>query len=120
LPQKNNGDDTPMKELTKNIKRLLTENPAYRDNDQRLLVRIWVDKLGNELYNTTVIELMRKIRRGEMPNSSSIIRCRAKLQEIHPHLRGKLYEKRHKRQKAIIEELDEIKTGEQIGIYLKL
>jgi hypothetical protein len=45
------------------------------------------------------------LARKELPSYESISRCRRKIQEIKPHLRGEKWTSRHKRAKNIRKEI---------------
>lgn len=77
------------------VRRLMTENEAYRNSDKRLMWRVWqeegmiIDKLslGNFLSSQTT-------------TPESVTRARRKIQELHPELRAtdRVYRARHKKQ----------------------
>lgn len=73
------------------VEYLLNKNPIYRDDDNKLIARIWnqesnaVDKIG------FLLDFGNK----KISSPEAIRRARQKLQEHNPHLRGKLYNKRH-------------------------
>jgi hypothetical protein len=50
------------------------------------------------------------IANGNLPSSESIRRCRQKLQELNPELRGELWDKRHQMQTQVKEELKEMEN----------
>lgn len=86
----------------------LTNIPRLRDNDMKLLATIWHQELKlmdfNPLKNT--MDFLKLLADGKLSNPSSIRRCRAKLQELYPELRGKRYLDRKKNQTD--EVIDEI------------
>jgi len=72
------------------ITELLTEQPHTRDLDIALINLVWADDLSkNKMLTST----------------ESITRCRRKIQQENPSLRGKYYKKRQAHQKNIQEEL---------------
>ena len=86
-----------MRNPSKNIKvvrRLLQNIPETRDNDM-LLISMAIDhhfpiiKISNN-YNI----FLKYFISGQLPHFESIRRCRQKLQEEHPELRGVSYRKR--------------------------
>jgi len=89
------------------VKNLLTNYKHLRDNDNKLLANIWYFKAKR--IEEGGMDLLYMIANGELPSSESIRRCRQKLQELYPELRGELWNKRHQMQDQIKEELKEIK-----------
>ena len=52
----------------------------------------------------------------KLSSAESIRRSRAKLQELHKHLRGDMYEKRHKLKKDTLYDLDTMSAeGQGVG-----
>lgn len=88
------------------VKSLLNKHPKLRDNDNKLLATVWYHKM--EKIEESVIDFLHILAEGELPSSESIRRCRQKLQELNPELRGELWSKRHKMQKQVIDELKEM------------
>jgi|TARA_R100000501_G_C2615168_1_gene108894 hypothetical protein len=86
---------------------LLTKFPSLRDSDERLASNIWFRQIDN-LNTLTARDLMDKFAKGELQSYESISRCRRKVQEIKPELRGLKWEKRHKRQKKVKDEVKEL------------
>ena len=85
------------------VERFLTEYPILRDNDRRLIVNLWTKRMGGSdiVDHLEPNEVMKRIASSEMPSSESITRCRRKLQEKHPMLRGEVWYKRHQRAENI-------------------
>ena len=94
---------------TKLIKSLLTSgglNKVFRDNDNKLIATVWHKLLKETDIDSREISgwtLLTHLGKGDLPTPESITRCRRKLQEEIPSLRGTTWEKRHKKQ-------DEVKT----------
>ena len=88
--------------------RLLEEKPELRDNDIKLIQWVWriESRLYLQLDNCAVYELFLMMQNKKISHPSSIKRARAKLQELHIHLRGDAYNKRHKIQKDTLFDLD--------------
>ena len=93
------------------IKSLLEEggkDDIFRDNDNKLIAIVWhkllkeVDIDSKEISGWT---LLTHLSKGDLPAPESITRCRRKLQEEIPALRGTTWEKRHKKQDAVKQEL---------------
>ena len=91
-----------MKILTvkQKVKRLLEKHVMYRDNDHKLIARVWYDQLS-DIGKTEVSAqvFLTFIAANRMANPESIRRTRQKLQEQYPELRGKTY-----RYKKIVEQ----------------
>tara|TARA_R100001594_G_scaffold57337_2_gene91247 strand:- start:4166 stop:4495 length:330 start_codon:yes stop_codon:yes gene_type:complete len=87
---------------------LLEGKPELRDNDIKLIQWVWriESRLNLQLDNCYVYELFLMMQNKKISHPSSIKRARAKLQELHIHLRGDAYNKRHKIQKDTLFDLD--------------
>jgi len=97
-----------IKETTQTlVKKLLTNHKGLRDNDNKLLASIWYLKANK--IEEGALSFLNQISKGSLPSSESIRRCRQKLQELNPQLRGKLWNKRHGLQEKIKQELREMK-----------
>lgn len=74
---------------------LVTNNEA-RDNDIILMLAVWQIQSNSKIsdYNYFCNILLN----GNLSPPSSIIRCRCKLQEDNPELRGFLYDERRKQE----------------------
>ena len=88
------------------IKHLLTDHPHLRDDDNKLLATVWYHKMPE--IEESVMDFLHILAKGELPSSESIRRCRQKLQELNPSLRGELWDKRHKMQDQVKKELKEM------------
>mgnify|MGYP003135002865 CR=1 FL=1 len=97
------------KALKVSVKTLLLANSHLRDSDVKLVANIWWEYLKDDLDNMSAFDLLKKLSNSELPSSEAITRCRRKLQEIDPTLRGVLWYKRHKLQEQVKMELKEIK-----------
>ena len=81
-----------------NVEKLLTISPPLRDNDERLMANIWAKYIGeHELNDMDAKDLLSSLAKGLLPSYESISRCRRKLQEECPNLRGEKWHERHKR-----------------------
>ena len=80
------------------VSRLLVKYPECRDNSSYLILTYWYAAMkkisGKETWTTA--DLVNRLRSGRMTQAESISRISRKLQREYPHLRGKLYEGRHK------------------------
>ena len=75
----------------------LTRNSEIKDNDNVLLANIWFDELkrhGKNPKEMSAFQFLTYLAKGQVANPVSIVRCRAKLQEEEPYLRGAKYNKR--------------------------
>ena len=98
-----------MLNILPSVKRLLTKIPRLRDSDERLMATMWFKHIGEDkVKDLTAINLLQKLSDGQLPSYESISRCRRKLQEEYPDLRGDKYEDRHAYQKEIINDLHSI------------
>lgn len=94
---------------TKDRVRTWLENyPHLREDDNRLLANIWHDdilKLGRNLMEMSSAEFLKYMAENKLTNPESVRRCRQKLQQDHPELRGVVYEQRQENQEDVREEL---------------
>lgn len=81
---------------------LMTEYPHIMDSDDRLIATIWNrESKGIE----SKYELLKMLADGKLTSPESIRRMRQKIQEENPALRGLTWEKRHKKQKKVKQNL---------------
>ena len=73
------------------VEYLLEHNPILRDDDNKLIAKIW----WSENKNKTAKNFLIGFGNGKYTSPEAIRRARQKLQEHNPHLRGNLYKKRH-------------------------
>ena len=75
----------------------LMASEEARDSDRALLTSVWAKEVGeNKAKKTSFWDFMQMFYLGEVSNPESITRCRRKLQELYPELRGKKWSARHK------------------------
>jgi hypothetical protein len=74
------------------VEYLLKNYPIFRDNDNKLISKIW----WSESNASSFKEFLMEFGGGKRTSPEAIRRARQKLQEENPHLRGVLYDKRHK------------------------
>ena len=98
-----------MSKILDQVVNLLTEYPSLRDSDDRLTATIWYQYTKN-VKEIDAMTLLRRFAAGELPSYESISRCRRKVQEEKPKLRGQLWEKRHnkKAQNSVKSEIKNI------------
>lgn len=84
-------------ELSELIEYKLNQHAILRDNDQLLIASCWSSELkasGFMPKERTAHELLDLLANNKLHNPESIRRCRQKLQELRPELRGKKYKQR--------------------------
>ena len=74
------------------VMHFLNNDPRTRDNDELLTALIW----HRETTTTSTLQFLTEYSERKYTSAESIRRCRQKLQEEFPGLRGKSYTKRHK------------------------
>ena len=93
------------------IKSLLAtggRDKVFRDNDNKLIAIVWHKLLKETDIDSKEISgwtLLTHLSKGDLPTPESITRCRRKLQEANPTLRGTTWDKRHKKQETVKQEL---------------
>ena len=89
------------------VKDILTRYPKARDNDSLLLAHVWVYQCGGKVYaeDITMWDFVMDFIDKRIAEVEPITRCRRKLQEKHPELRGELWDKRHKMSESVKEEI---------------
>jgi len=95
--------------LNSRVTNLLEKKVHLRDDDRRLICNIWWKSVSNPelLMFEDFINLYIE---GTIPESDSITRCRRKIQEENKKLRGESWDKRHNLEKAVKEELKELRS----------
>jgi len=78
-----------IKSIKNSVKSLLENYPHLRDSDLKLTANIWYSQLSNK--NITAIEFLKEVSEGNLIDPQSISRCRRKIQEQNPELRGNYY-----------------------------
>ena len=96
-----------MKNMLDKVINLLTKYPSLRDSDERLAANIWYNNIKN-VDEIDAITLLSRFAEGKLPSYESISRCRRKIQEEKPDLRGKKWAKRHSKQQLVKDEIKEI------------
>lgn len=92
--------------VTEPVKRLLTNHPRLRDDDSALIANIWNEQMN--VIALSGVEVLKKIASGEVASSESITRCRRKLQELNPELRGTKWKSRHDDEDNVIDDINKI------------
>ena len=85
----------------------LINHPVLRDSDERLMANIWSKAIlpPHTLETISAKGLLEKLSEGKLPSYESISRCRRKLQEECPNLRGEKWYERHKRAETVKKEM---------------
>ena len=88
------------------VEKFLTEYPVLRDDDEKLMANTWGMYIGEkDLDDMSAKDLLSTLSQGILPSYESISRCRRKLQEECPNLRGEKWYERHKRADNIRREI---------------
>lgn len=75
----------------------LRRDPRLRDSDQKLVARVWSDELkrmGKNPEQMSSYEMLCMYAKDELQSADYICRCRRKVQEENPELRGETYNHR--------------------------
>lgn len=94
-----------LKKTKEKVRRFLEKTPHLRDNDNALVAYIWWDDYKELGENGNVLAFLTLLSKGKLSNFESIRRCRQKLQELHPELRGDKYLERHKEAEVVKKDL---------------
>ena len=97
------------------VREILTNHPETRDNDHLLLQHIWIEDIGGivSAHSLSAVEFLNIVAKGQLTNMVSIWRCRQKIQEHTPALRGKNYKHRQKEQYPVKEEINAWNDSDQ-------
>jgi hypothetical protein len=97
--------------ITKNkdkVRWFLENKPETRDSDNKLIAQFWgneAKRMGHDVKHITASGFLRLMSEGKLTSSESIRRCRQKVQEEEPKLRGENYKGKQKHQEKVQEEL---------------
>jgi hypothetical protein len=81
------------------IAAILLNHPKSMDDDNLLQALVWKGEMaGNP--NISAMDFLRLYSAGSFTSPETIRRCRQKLQEEYPHLRGNKYKVRHEHQET--------------------
>lgn len=98
-----------IKNIKPKVKDLLKSHPHLRDNDNALMANIWWSEMDSEGRSyATAFGFMDSFSQGMFTNPESIRRCRQKVQEQNPELRGTTYKERQKLSKEVKYEIGKI------------
>ena len=95
--------------LIDEVEIFIKKHKALRDSDERLMANIWAKYIGDiDFLNAT--DILSMLSKSELPSYESISRCRRKLQQECPELRGSKWEDRQGQiQKQVKDELNSFK-----------
>jgi hypothetical protein len=85
------------------VETLLRNNPETRDSDSALLSMYWGEEIEN--LGEPLCTLSSLLYKGALSSAEAVTRCRRKVQEITPELRGDNWKKRHKAEVVVKEEI---------------
>ena len=91
--------------LMDEVKLYLKKHKVLRDSDDRLMANIWAKYIGHTEF-LTATDVLSMLSKSELPSYESISRCRRKLQEEFPELRGEKWLERHKRAAIVKKEIN--------------
>ena len=102
-----------IKNVKAKITNLLKEKQEYRDSDNKLIARIWADQTidndGRKIARKiTAQDFLLAFREGQYTCPESIRRCRQKIQEQNPDLRGDSYKQRKKKGEEMKKEIHSV------------
>lgn len=83
-----------MKTIEK-VMHYLNNDPVCRDNDNMLIAKVWFDEMSNAQKSEPTVQFLIDFSEGKYSSAESIRRCRQKLQQEYPGLRGRSYMARH-------------------------
>ena len=94
-----------------NVSELLHKHPRLRDSDNLLVSTLWWKYYGDEYCrHGSIINLLTDLSKDKLPSYESVSRCRRKIQEEVPQLRGEKWEKRHESEETVKKELKELEV----------
>tara|TARA_R110000824_G_scaffold4623_7_gene22259 strand:- start:409 stop:819 length:411 start_codon:yes stop_codon:yes gene_type:complete len=94
--------------LIDEVELFLKNHKVLRDSDERLMANIWAKHIGiDTLEYLNAKDILTMLSTGKLPSYESISRCRRKLQEEMPDLRGQQWlARQEKMTKEIKKELE--------------
>lgn len=85
------------------VKEILIKYPLLRDSNERLYW-LYLKEIGYDV-EVSFTQALKDMHHRVIPYVDSLGRASRKVQEDHPNLRGKFYNKRKKRQQEVKEEI---------------
>jgi hypothetical protein len=112
--------------LKNDIETLLQTNKELRDNDNQLIAYLFKKQILNlsveenkipedEYFWEGINYVIHLLGAGSLPNTESIRRIRAKLQEDKPSLRGKKYTYRRRFEKDYVKNLNNVMSSVEVA-----
>jgi hypothetical protein len=87
-----------LKTIKEKVEKLLKNEPHLRDDDNKLISNFYFFEVGkNTINQMSAMDFLKLLSTGNLTAPETIRRCRQKLQEENPSLRGELFNKRQKR-----------------------
>lgn len=99
---------TKVMTMQQRVMQLLKANAAYRDDDNKLVARIWnnhLEGMEKDPNKITAYDMLCLYATGEIPTADAITRARRKVQEENSELRGTKWEERQKEAKGFAEQV---------------
>ena len=97
---------TEIKNIKERVKEWLALYPKLRDNDNKLIANIWYNQMKNK--KATAADLLQALSDGKLIKPESIRRCRQKVQEQNPHLRGTKYKAKQEQGNEFRDEIKDV------------
>lgn len=92
--------------ISSTVKMILQNHPLTRDDDNLLILKLWAEENPDiRTPGFSFVDFSKQLLAGKFSNTESIRRCRQKIQQEFPHLRGQAYLKRHAEQEEVKEQL---------------
>lgn len=92
------------KRLFEKVKLLLEQDPKLRESDSVLMARVWYNDLVSMQLDPDAIsttQFLSLLAAKKISSYEAITRGRRKIMEENPHLRGKSYSARKKKEKEV-------------------
>jgi len=96
-----------MKSLKERVETSLKLVPSFRDDDNKLIVSIWMREI-KDFEISGVFEFLDYFKSGKISNPTTITRVRRKLQQDNPHLRGGIWKVRHEIAEEVKHEIKDL------------
>lgn len=92
------------KNIKADLKAILEHSEIHRNNNVELYYYYCVKYLGIET-NTPFYSICCKIHSKQIPSMDTVSRLSRQIQQQNPHLRGKNWDKKHRQQEEVINDL---------------
>lgn len=101
-----------IKEHLERVFEILKQNPECRDSDNKLMSEVWQQDIEGKQLDIDLRDRMAHffdlLESNKLSSYESITRCRRKLQEQYPELRGKKWMERHIQEREMVKEIREM------------